>query len=208
MHRVNESVEGRRIPWLERPGDDFPYYNRQPVEMTGMQWTLVMIATAVGFLVLVFGLSIFRGVAAGFIPVVCYVALPLVTLALSTHGHWTGLFRKVRGRDVLLMFLFMLLNLVVTFGVGFVMTRLIETTRNAAVSGLASQSLADIVLFYLRAVAQLFGEELMTILPFLALMHLFAARMKTGRVTAIVLAWLLTGVLFLPSSTCIPMAGA
>lgn len=67
---------------------------------------------------------------------------------------------------------------------------------NAAFATISQQGPIEVLLYYLRAVPQLFGEELMTILPFLALIYLFATRLKTGRVTAMVLAWLLTAVLF------------
>ena len=196
MNSANESAEGGRIRWLERPGYDFPYYNGRPVGLTGMQWVRVLIAAAIGFLVLVSGPNLFKGTLAGFVRVALYVAIPLLALALVSRGHWTALFRKVGGRDVLLMVLFAILCLVVTLGVGSVLITITETTRNPAVSALIDQNLADVVLFYARSVPQLLGEELITILPFLALIYLFAARLKTGRVTAIVLAWLLTGVHF------------
>jgi hypothetical protein len=193
---MKADTHGGRIGWLERPGGDFPYYNGRPVALSGMQWILLMIATAIGFLVLIFGLGIFTGRLTGFVPVVLYVAIPLGVLALVSGRHWTALFGKVGWRDVLLMVAFAILNILVTLGVGAVLVHLTETTGNPGVAALAEQSPADILIYYLRAVPQLLGEELMTILPFLALMYLFTARMKTGRVTAIVLAWVLTGVLF------------
>jgi CAAX protease family protein len=45
------------------------------------------------------------------------------------------------------------------------------------------------VLLYQRSIPQLLGEELMTILPYLALMYLFAGRMTASRGTAMLLAW-------------------
>jgi CAAX protease family protein len=184
------------VSWLERPGDDFPYYNSRPVGLSGVQWILVMIAVAVGFAALLFAGGIFRGPVLGFVPMLLYVAIPLAVLARVSEGHWKALFKRVGFGDVGLMVLFAILNIIVTLVVGFALRTMTEMTANEAVSGLASQSTMDVALFYLRAIPQLLGEELMTILPFLTLLYLFAGRMKMGRGTAILLAWVLTGVLF------------
>jgi membrane protease YdiL (CAAX protease family) len=196
MNSTSIATTGSRIGWLERAGDDFPYYNGQPVGLTGIQWILLMIATAIGFFTLTSGLGGLLPALGGYLPVFLYIAIPLGILVFLAGRHWTALFRKLGGRDVLLMFLFMLLTVVVTLGVGAILVNVTETTRNTTVASLGDQSTLQILLFYVRSAVQLFGEELMTILPFLALMYLFAGVMKTGRVTAIILAWLLTGLLF------------
>lgn len=184
------------MSWLERPGDDFPFYNGRPVGLTGLQWILVLIAVVVGFGVLLFGPGLFGGPVSRFVPVLLYAAIPLAVLAKVSQGHWRALFRKVGFSDVVLMIVFAILSVIVTLIVGLAMTRLLETTANPAVSALGTQSTTNIVLFYLRSIPQFLGEELMTILPFLALLYLFAGRMKMGRGTAILLAWILTAVLF------------
>jgi len=194
MTRSEGEMDTGRIRWLERDGDDFPYYNGRPVGLTGMQWILVMIAVAVGLLVLVFGLGPLT--LGGFLPAILYVAIPLGALAFVSRAHWRSLFRRVGGRDVLLMIGFAILNIMVTLVAGYVLLKTTETTKNAAVAALAEKGTLDIVLFYARTFIQLLGEEVMTILPFLALLYLFANRMKTGRVTAMLLAWVLTAVLF------------
>jgi hypothetical protein len=37
-------AERSRFTWLERRGDDFPYCNGRPVEITGSQWWLVTVS--------------------------------------------------------------------------------------------------------------------------------------------------------------------
>jgi len=185
-----------RITWLERPGHDFPYYSGQPADLTPWRWTVLMLAVVAAFLGLILGPRLFKGPLWGYVPVMFYVGLPLIVLALVSQGHWQALFRRVGGREVLLMILFAILSLAVTIGVGSVLIRVTETTRNSAVAAVASKDTLDAALFFFRAMLQLLGEEIMTILPFLALLWLLTTRLRTGRVTAIVLAWLLTALLF------------
>jgi membrane protease YdiL (CAAX protease family) len=196
MNNTSVDATGSRIGWLERPNEDFPYYNGRPVGLSGQQWILLMIAASVGFMALVNGLGGVVPSLSGWLPVALYSAIPLGALMLFAGKHWTALFWKVSGKDILLMFLFALLTIAVMFGVGAILVNTTETTQNTAVASIADKSSAQILLFYMRSAVQLFGEELMTILPFLFIMYLFAGVMKTGRVTAIFLAWLLTGVLF------------
>lgn len=196
MNIANRDSGGSRIGWLERPGDDFPYYNGRPVGLGGLQWLLLMIAVAAGFMALINGLGGLVPRLGGWLTVALYIAIPLGALMLFAGKHWTALFRKVSGKDILLMVLFALLTFVVMFGVGAILVNTTETTQNTSMASVAERSTAQILLFYARTAVQLFGEELMTILPFLFFVYLFAGVMKTGRVTAILLAWLLTGVLF------------
>ena len=51
-------------------------------------------------------------------------------------------------------------------------------------------------MFFARTALQLLGEEVMTILPFLALLALCTRGLGMGRRSAMVVAWLLSAVLF------------
>jgi hypothetical protein len=155
-----------------------------------------MFGVGAGFFVLTLGLGSAIPTLRGFVPTILYVAIPLTVLAWVSGGHWQALFRKIRGRDVLLMFGFAALSLVVTVTSSFLLIDLETATLNATVVGLAEQSTGGLVLSYLRTAIQLVGEEIMTILPFLALLYLFATLAKTGRAVAIILAWVITALLF------------
>jgi membrane protease YdiL (CAAX protease family) len=175
---------------------DFPYYDGLPVALNDKQWILLMFGVVAGFIVLSFGLGGAVPTPQGFVPAVLYVAIPLTVLAYVSRGHRQALFRSIRGRDVLLMFGFAILNLIVTITVGLLLIDLDTATVNATVAGLADLGAGELVLSYLRAAIQLVGEEVMTILPFLGLLYLFATRMRTRRTTAILLAWVITALLF------------
>lgn len=76
------SAEAERFGWLERPGDDFPYYRDWPVGISTGGWQLVPIDVALGFVALTQGPKLVGGVPAKFIVVFLYWAIPLAVLAL------------------------------------------------------------------------------------------------------------------------------
>ena len=193
---MENNIASDRISWLERPNDDFPFYNGKPVELTSVQWIVVMVAAAIGFLCLILQIGNLGGPFGVFVPVILYVVVPLTGLALASKSHWTSLFRKITGRDILIMIGFALLNLAITFGMGALLTQIVETTANPAVAGLHEQTGMQQLMLYILAVPQLVGEEVMSILPFLALMTVSFAFLKTSRVTAILVATIGVAILF------------
>ena len=185
-----------RIGWLERAGDDFPYYDGRPVAISARGWWLVMASIAVAFVILTAPIPAFAGLAASFIPAILFFAIPLATLALVAPRGWTAIFRRIRAVDILLMIGFALLNIVVTGITGLILIAITETTLNPGVVGLASEGVPHRIVFFLKTIPQLFGEELLTILPFLALISWLTASRGIGRNRAVVIAWLLVSVLF------------
>lgn len=187
---------GDRIGWLERRGDDFPYYNGLPVRMTTTQWWLLMAAVIIAFLVLILPPPFARGPISGYIPVLLYCGIPLAMLAYLVGPHWTALFRPLLRRDILLMIGFPILNVIVTFSLGLLVLKMTQTTANAAITGLSSESIGERALFFIRAIPQLLGEELMSVLPFLGLMAWLVGRCGVPRKSAILIATLVVALLF------------
>jgi membrane protease YdiL (CAAX protease family) len=188
--------DSARFAWLEDPGHDFPYYRGQPVALSAWQWLLVMAAVGVGFMVVTLPFTWPGGVVGGFVPAILLFLIPLGTLAFVAGGSWRALFGRVSGRDIKWMGLFALLNIVVTMSIGVVLTRFIEVENNAALGSIAGMDSTDRVLFLVKVALQLLGEEVISILPFLALLTLFTQRLGAGRRSAIVAAWLLSALLF------------
>ncbi len=89
-----------------------------------------------------------------------------------------------------------LLNLVVTVALGLLTTRFFGVSANPVFDVLAHESTADRWLFALRTLPQLLGEEVLTMLPFLALMTLFTTRAGWSRRAAIVAAWWISALIF------------
>jgi membrane protease YdiL (CAAX protease family) len=187
-----------------RPGrDDFPYYDGRPVALSGSRWWFLMALTALGFaalaspLLLVFAdRSFYAGGAGQFIPPILYFVIPLVGLAIVAGRHWTAIFRRLRGRDFLWMVVFALLNMAVTLPVGWFVSSTRGVQANPALTGLSDMTATERILFFLKTAPSLFGEEVMTILPFLALMYLLYSRFGMPRVVAIIGAWLGSALLF------------
>ena len=178
------------------PSNDFPFYNGVPQEVSGRRWFFVMGMVILGFLVLTIPVPLFAGRLGQYIPVILFLAIPLLGLAIAVPKHWKAIFRKVKGRDVLWMGGFALLNIIVSMGIATIMSKGFGTHTNAAIAGLTDLTTLELVLFFLKTIPQLIGEEVLTILPFLALMNLLYTRREHSRKSSIVWAWLISAVIF------------
>lgn len=176
--------------------DDFPYYDGRPVALGGGQWALVMLGVALGFGVLIAPIPFFVDPIGQFIPAILFFAIPLAMLAWVAPRHWTAIFRKVTVRHVMWMVLFALLNIVVSIGIGTVVMKFHGAHSNPVFDAMGAMNAGGIALFFLKTLPQLFGEEVVTILPMLALMTLFHRRLGMSRFAAIAIAWLLSALLF------------
>jgi membrane protease YdiL (CAAX protease family) len=185
-----------RLRWLEDPGRDFPFYNGAPVGLSAWQWLFVMAAVVVGFLVLVLPIPWPAGPLGALIPAVLFPVIPLAALAHVAPGHWKVIFGKVGGRELRLMLGFALLNIVVSMSVGAIVRAVADVTPNAATALLIGMDTAGRVAYFAKTIPQLFGEEVVTILPFLAVLTLLSSRFGVGRKGAVVGAWLISSLLF------------
>ncbi|UTF60463.1 CPBP family intramembrane glutamic endopeptidase [Gilvimarinus sp. DA14] len=181
---------------LERPGDDFPFYAGQPVTISTRQWLMVLAAVALGFTCLTLNVPVLTGDPGILIRTLLFPAIPLAVLRYVAGPHWRSLFRRLRAADFGWMLAFALLNLVVSSLVGVLVIKLFGADQNIAVQTLADQSLAQREWFFLRSIPQLFGEEVLTILPLLAILYLGHQRLGLSRTKAVLLAWLLSSVIF------------
>jgi uncharacterized protein len=124
------------------------------------------------------------------------VALPLAALAFVAPGNLGALFRRARGRDLALMAGFALLNLVVSLAVGLVVGLVFDMNANPASAQVTQQTGSGVALFFFGTGVQLLGEELFAVLLFLAVLHLFYSRAGLPRGRSVVIAWLLSALLF------------
>lgn len=180
--------------WFERPGDDLPFYNGRPVRLSLSQWLFVLVMVVLGFATLILSPPPLQHGLAALLPATLFFAIPLAALAMVAPRGWRALFRKVGPRDVAWMFGFAVLNMAITMLIGFALMQVSATASNPAITGLAALPAADQALFFLKTIPQLFGEELNTILPFLAVMTLLSA--KVSRRQAILGAWIASAALF------------
>lgn len=182
-------------PAIERrDGRDFPFYNGIPTTITGRQWWTVVAAVVVGFGALI--LLPLSGPLSGFIPAILFTGIPLAALFYVARQNWTAIFRRVSGRDVGLMFFFAALNLAVTVPLGLLVAATTGAAANPESAALGQSSPLELALFYPRTAIQLLGEELLTILPFLALLYFFVAKRGWSRTRAVLVSWFATAVVF------------
>ncbi len=184
------------IPWLERRGEAFPFFCDQPVALSGGQWLCLLIAVAVGFGCLTAPLPVLTSGWGLTARALLFPGIPLLALRLVAGPYWTSLFRRLHLRDLGLMLGFAVLNLIVSGVVGLLVMQVFGANANAAFDVLADQDTQGKALFFLRTLPQLFGEELLTIVPFLAVLHFAHSRFGLSRTHSVLLAWLLCSVLF------------
>lgn len=175
-------------------GRDFPFYDGEPLNVAGWKWGVIILACAAGLATLMYYPA--SNDLQALIPRILFLAIPLAVFILFTGRYWKSLFKKLTGADYLNMVFFWLLNLVVSFGVGIIVMTVFGANANPATNGLIDGGPAQIVAFYVGTAIQLLGEELFTILPFLAVMYLLFTKAKLSRNTSVILAWLITAVWF------------
>lgn len=177
-------------------GDDFPFYNDKPVAFSPRQWLLLVILVFAGFAVLITPLPLFATPSGQFIPAILFFAIPLLYLARIAPNRWREIFRPISFNHLKWMLGIGLLNVLVSVLIGFMVVRLFGANPNQAMAQLSDMSNLERVLFYLKTLPQLFGEEVFTILPFLALMYIFYSHCHLSRTRSMILAWVITAVMF------------
>ena len=175
-------------------GRDFPFYDGEPLDVAGWKWGVIILACLVGFSALLFYPA--ANDLQSLVPRILFPAIPLAVFIGFTGRYWTALFRKLAGVDYLNMVVFWLLNLAVSGVVGFLVMIVFGANANPATDGLAEGGPLQIIAFYVGTGIQLFGEEIFTILPFLAVMYLLFTKAKLSRNTSVILAWLITAAWF------------
>ena len=181
---------------FENRKDDFPFYTGQPINITSSQWLFIIFMVFIGLLSITIQFSLFTGSYVQFIPAVLFFAIPLLAFIKVVPKYWMKIFKKIRVKDIFLMLGFAFLNLIVSVTVGIVVTKLFGTNANPAIAGIVGLTDFEKILFLLKTIPQLFGEELFTILIFLALLSFLSLSLNYSRKKAVVIAWLVSSLAF------------
>jgi uncharacterized protein len=180
----------------EDPGRDFPFYQGNPVALTGLHWLFLLAMVAIAFILLIAPISWPGGELGSFVPAVLFPVIPLAGLAWVSKGHAKCLFGAVGWREIKLMVLFALLNIIVTMIVGGVVRAAFGASTNPAVAAASQLSPGELIVFLTKTAVQLVGEEVLTVIPMLALLHLLVARAGLSRAAGVLWAWLVSAILF------------
>lgn len=167
---------------------DFPFYNGQPVEIRPLGWLAIVASVLAGFLLLI--LLPFPAFPLNLVPAILFTGLPLLTLAGVSGGHHMALFGRLGLKELAIAIGFGLLTMVISFAVGLILLQFTSMTANATAATLVNVGPLDIVIFMLRTAIQLLGEELLTILPLLAVLWLcvrkFGLSRRLGLIAAVI----------------------
>lgn len=163
---------------------DFPYYNGVPVAISSVGWLIVLAAVVVAYGLLI-GLPL-PDFPLNFIPAILFTGLPLLALAAVSGGRHQALFGPFGLKQFGIAVAFGVLTVVLSAAVGFLMSRMVPMTSNPAVAGLADIGVPELIAFLARTFIQLIGEELITILPLLAVLWFCVSRLKLSRTTGII----------------------
>lgn len=181
--------------FFERADSDLPFYRGTPVAIGPGGWLLVFCAVAAAFAVLTTTQQIFHAGLAWFIPATLFVLIPLAALAvIGGRAAPLALFRRLRWWDPVLIIGFFVLNFILTYALGLLITSVFHGVANPAGDIVANASIGERILFFAAATVQLLGEEIFTILPFLG--FLFFLDRVVGRKTAICIAALGASIIF------------
>ncbi|MGN4935818.1 CPBP family intramembrane glutamic endopeptidase [Aeromonas rivipollensis] len=174
---------------------DFPFYRQSPNALSGRSWVLILLGVVLGFAVLTAHIG-FINHGGGFVSAILFPLIPLAVLAMVVGKAWRSLFRTPTGRDVLLMLAIAGVNILVSVAVALVLQHLFKMSENPVNAMLAEASNTARILFYLKTAPQLFGEEVVSILPFLAILWFCHERLNMTRKRALIAAWLCTALIF------------
>lgn len=191
----NSVTTESRLP-LEPQGPDFPYYRDDPSTISRVGWLVILSATAAGFAALITPLPFADGVVTGWIRAAAFVGFPLLGLVIAAAGRWKAIFGRVGLREVKLMFAFALLNIVISMTIGAIISTFGTTAGNALIADAVSLDGSHLFNFFAKVALQLLGEELITVLPFLAVLVFLHTKAGLSRNTSVLAAWLLTSIAF------------
>jgi len=165
---------------------DFPYYAGHPVSIGPWGWLALLLSNVVAFLALV--LLPASPFLAQLLSRMLFAGIPLCTLVWVAGRHAKALFAPIGTRDAVVALLAAVLSILLAFVAALVVRQFATVAPNAQVLDMGRMGFFGLLLNLLSTAPQLLGEELLTIFPFLALLHLATVRWGFGRRAGIAVA--------------------
>jgi len=171
---------------------DFPFYQGRPARVSAGGWLLVLAGCAAGFLALSFLPHLIPGLLGRWLSILLFLGLPLCALATAADGQWAAIFHRPTRKDLLIGLAVAPLTLLTSAFLGM---HVYNSAALPAVALLRGLNCLDVAVFLAGTAPQLLGEEIITLLPFLALLAVLA-RLGSARVLAVAAAGVATALLF------------
>lgn len=169
-----------------RSRGDLPYYAGEPAAISAAGWLLVLAAVVIAFFQLI--LLPLPTAPLNFIPAILFTGLPLLALMAVSGWRAPALFAPVGIKGIGIGLGFGVLTLLVSTPIGLAISHFFGASPNSAVVALDTFSTLDLLLFLARTFIQLIGEEVVTILPLLAVLWLCVSRFGLSRRVGLVIA--------------------
>jgi membrane protease YdiL (CAAX protease family) len=173
---------------------DYPYYDGAPVAISPGGWALVVASCALAFLVLT--LWPFPNFPLNFVSATLFTIIPLIALMAVTGWRRPAMFRSFGVKEIAIAIGFGLLTIICSFVAGYILSRFIPLASNNVATSVANMSFLETLFFLAPTLIQLVGEEVVTILPLLAVLWLCVSRFGMARHTAIIVAVAVSTVWF------------
>ena len=177
---------------FERKNDDFPFYNDDKTAFTVVQSLFLLIVSIASIFIFESVGDIIPRVIRPFVNII----IPLGAFILVTKSNWTKLFRKLQWKDILVVISVLIVNLIVSIVFGALLTKFAGADSNPVAHTLQTSSMKDNVMFLIKVIPMLFGEELITIIPFLVILQFATRKLKLSRKNAVLVAWIVSAIIF------------
>lgn len=176
------------------PSSDFPYYRGHPVPLGASAWLLLLASLAAAFAALT--LIPAEGFPQNLLPALLFLFIPLLALRAVAGTHWTALFRKVGLRQIGQMVFFGALTLAGSIGTALILSQFVTFSNNPLSTAVTEMTTAELVERLIPTIPQLIGEELLGVLPFLAVLWLCVTQLGLSRRVGIVIGLLISSLIF------------
>lgn len=176
---------------------DFPFYNDQPSRITAVGWLVVLASTGLAFYLLTGPILLVLPVAVGlYAAPMLFAGIPLIALHLVSKGHGLAVFRRYTIKSFGLSLGFAVLTIGVSVLVALILSLVSTFTANPAGTAIEQASGAGLAIFLSRTFFQLVGEEVVTILPLLAVLWFCVQKLHLSKGIALAIAVLLSTAWF------------
>ncbi|KZX16280.1 hypothetical protein MBCUT_09580 [Methanobrevibacter cuticularis] len=177
---------------FEREGLDFPFYRNNPKLNVG-KWVLLAISVIMP-MILIFSPHTFGGRLGN----LSYFLIPFVIFGILTSWNYNLICKKFQKNDIKLIIILLVTDFLFTFAIAIILTLGLHLNihANPAIGELNS------LLFWIIYPFQIFGEELIKIIPFLIFLSLFYKFTKKRKLSIVIstgIVLLIFGLLHFPT---------